>query len=250
MVLGPEEVEELRPQVGESFTVGGSRYQLIFAADNLSAQNYSQGSGSKTSYLELGMPFANKGQKKSLLLFNITPVARQNVFEMDYLDAGGKVTTTAGGNWSGAEIIQNLRCELADVKTIRVRKFSAGHRFVFRLPRLPGLPPENQQVDNLFAVRVPLLRFDRDYEQAEYIRRITQLGMPSLSAPSLPPGTYPRWLTNATVAEVLEDYRQVMGVTNYFYVDREKLTIEKRDRDWLQEGLEETLKTLKKLRGP
>jgi len=252
VVVGPVEVEEIRPQVGESFTVGAARYQLFFAADNLSGGSYSQGNDSKKGYVEVGPPPVRSGKtnKECLVIFRATPPAAQSVFQIDYLDAEGKELRTRGGGWSGSEVIQGLECEVAEIKTIRVHKYRGGHRLVFRLPYLPGLPPENEKMDNLFAVRVPLLRFDRDYSQAEYIRRMTQLSMPYISRQNQPPGAYPRWLTNATVAEVLEDYRQVMGVTNYFYVDREKLTIEKGDRDLLRQMQEKVQKTWKKLTGP
>jgi hypothetical protein len=252
VVVGPVEVEEIRPQVGESFTIGASRFQLIYAGDDTSGGFYSHGNDSKTAYVELGATKSNNSAKepKCVLIFQVTPPAAQSVFQIDYLDAEGKEIDSAGTSWSGAQIIQGKKGKLADIKTIRVHKYGRGHRLVFQLPYLPGLPPENEKVDNLFEVRVPLLRFDRDYQQAEYIRRMTQLSLPYISRQNQPPGTYSRWLTNASVAEVLEDYRQVMGVTNYFYVDREKLQIEKRDRDWLQQGLEDTLKMWKKLTGP
>ena len=252
VVVGPVEVEEIRPLAGESFTVGASRYQLVYAGDDPSGGLYSHGNDSKTGYVELGPPSTTNSAKKPtcVLIFHATPPAAQSVFHIDYLDAEGKEIDSAGTSWSGAQIIQGKKGTVADIKTIRVHKYGRGHRLVFRLPYLPGLPPENQHVDNLFEVRVPVLRFDRDYQQAEYIRRMTQMSLPYISRQNLPPGTYPRLLTHATVAEVLEDYRQAMGVTNYFYVDQEKLTIEKGDRDWLQQVQEKVMKTWKKLTGP
>lgn len=252
VVVGPVEVEEIRPLAGESFTVGASRYQLVYAGDDPSGGLYSHGNDSKTGYVELGPALTTNSTKQPtcVLIFHATPPAAQTVFKIEYLDAEGKEIESEGSSWSGAQIIQRKKGAVTDIQTIRVHKYGRGHRLVFRLPYLPGLPPENQKVDNLFEVRVPVLRFNRDYEQAEYIRCMTQLSLPYISRPSLPPGAYPRWLTNATVAEVLEDYRQVMGVTNYFYVDREKLTIEKGDRDWLQQVQEKVKKTWKRLMGP
>jgi hypothetical protein len=249
--LGPVTEEEISPQPGSHFQVGPCRYQLIFAGDGYSAGSYSSSSGATMASFELSAPVQQQASRKEcVFLFHSSPTANHSVFELEYLDAAGKKIETSGGSSSGSQILQGVRGELAAVKKIRVRKYSSGHRVVIRLPGLPGLPPENQQVDNLFRVRAPLLRFDREYEQQEYIRRVTQLDMVHISTPNLPAGTYPRWFTNATPVEVLEDYAHVMGIQGQLYVNQEKLLIEKGKLPWPLEAQEKLLKLWKKLRGP
>ncbi len=250
LAVGPVEEEEILPQPGSSFQLGGSRYHLVYTG-NERAGSYSYGSSGATAYLELGHTNAyQSSQKECLFLYHSDPSASFNVFELEHLNAEGKRIETAGGGSSGGQIIQGVRGELADVKKIRVRKYTQGHRVVIRLPRLPGVPPVNQKVENLFLVRAPMLKFEREYEQSEYIRRITQLDMTHISTPNLPAGTYPRWFTNATPVDVLEDYAQVMGVQGQLYVNQEKLLIEKGKMPWPLEAQEKLLKLWKKLRGP
>jgi len=247
MLTGPMEEEELRPVVGESFTVGKSRYQLIYTADKL-VQSYSLGDDSRIEYVQFNSPAGQTGQK-SFLLFKITPPAILSYFQIEYLDANGKVIEAVDGEWAGSKLVANLQHKLADIKAIRVRKYRSGNRLVFQLPSLPGLPRENRQVDNLFKVRAPVLRFDESWKQADYVRRITQLETPLISV-SLPPGTYPRWFTNATPAEVLEDYGKVMSVKEDFHVNQEKLVLEVGKRSWPVEALGKVRDFWKKIKGP
>ncbi|HEY1174067.1 MAG TPA: hypothetical protein VGH19_22070 [Verrucomicrobiae bacterium] len=176
--------------------------------------------------------------------------ASHRPFELEYLDAAGKKIETAGGGSSSSQIIQGLRGDLANVRKIRVRKFLSGHRVVLHLPGLPELPPGNQNVDNLFRVRAPMLKFEREYEQAEYIRRITQMDLAHISTPNLPSGTYPRWFTNATPVEVLEDYALIMGVPGQLYANPEKLVIERGQLPWPLELREKLHKLWGKITGP
>jgi hypothetical protein len=261
LALGPIEEEEILPQAGASFTVGGARYGLIFADDKLVSNFYHTGTTANRAYLELALP--GTGQPANLLLRNSQPLntetilmfvgyppAAQTTYEMEYLDAGGKAIGVSGGRSNAERTIIGVHCALADIKKIRVRKYQTCHRLVISLPYLPGLPPENQHVKNLFQVRAPLLRFDQEFRQAQYIGNVTQLEMPSLRSPNLLPHTYPRWFTNATAAEVLQDYERVMGVPEQLQVNQEQFKIEKGQQLWPFQVQEKVVKLWKKLTGP
>ena len=184
------------------------------------------------------------------MLFRASPYPAQHAFEIEYLDINGKKLETAGGGSGGGQIIQSVRGQLADIHKIRVRKYRTGHRVIIQLPRLPGLPPENQKVDNLFLVRVPILKFNRQYEQEEYLRKMTQLGLPYIPSTNTAAMIYPRWLTNATTLQVLNDYAHMMGVQGQLYVNQEKLQIENGQRPWLMQLREKAQAVWEKLRGP
>lgn len=251
LALGPVEEEEILPQTGATFTVGSARYYLIYTSDNSSGGYHGSGNDGKKSYLELLAPSAQPARKKEcVLLFLGSPKPDQRTFDLEFLNAEGKPCETGGGSHSAESILQFIRGDLADIKKIRVRKFSVGHRLVFHLPGLPGLPSGNQSVDNLFKVRAPMLRFDREYEQIEYVRRITQLGLGNFPYTNVPAGTYPRWFTNATPVEVLEDYGKLMGAQGDIYIDQEKLEIEVRKRSWPLEALGKVRDFWKKIKGP
>ncbi|MGV3755241.1 MAG: hypothetical protein ACO1QS_07655 [Verrucomicrobiota bacterium] len=250
VATAPVEVEEIEPRAGASFQAGAARYHLIFTGDDLSGGSYGSSSDGKKTSFHIPLTQPNRPQKECVFIYHCEANAQHKPFELEYLDAAGKKIETAGGGSSSGQIIQGLRGELANVKKIRVRKYLSGHRVIIRLPGLPELPPENQNVDNLFRVRAPMLKFNREYEQAEYIRRITQMDLVHVTTPNFPPGTYPRWFTNATPVEVLEDYATIMGVPGQLYANPEKLAIEKGFRPWPMEAQEKLQKLWKKLRGP
>jgi len=248
LVTGPVEEEEILPQPGAYFTIGGCRYYLLYATD--SADPSSQRSDAKTVSLTF-TPFSGQrtSRKQSFLYFKASPYAAKTAFQMDYLDAEGKLFA-----WHDLSLRFPLRHyvsgELAAIKKIRVRKYTRGHRVVIRLPALPALPTMNQNMDDLFQVRTPLLKFERRQEQEEYIQRMTQLVFGFNPTTNPPTSIYPRWFTNATPVEVLEDYAQVMGVSGQLYVDQEKLQIRKDDRSGALEVKEKLLKLWEKLKGP
>jgi len=249
---GPLEEEEIPVQVGASFTIASCRYQLLHGADDANLSSYGSGSSGKKVHVEFHSSSGGQPQrrKECLLIFHATQYPVHNAFEIEYLDSNGKKLETAGGSSGGGQIIQNVRAQLADIHKIRVRKYRTGHRVIIHLPRLPGLPPENRQVDNLFLVRVPILKFSRQYEQEEYLRRMTQLGLPYIPYTNTAAMIYPRWLTNATTLQVLDDYAHMMGVQGQLYVNQETLQIENGQRPWLMKLREKIQATWEKLRGP
>jgi hypothetical protein len=252
ITTGPTEEEEILPQPGSSFTVGPVSYHLIFTGDNLSGNSYSYGSSGNSSHMELQAPAARQNQKSKecVFVFLGLPLSTLSPFDIEYLDADGKPLKTIGYSRSGSKILQGVEGEVQHIKKIRVRKYTAHHRVVIRLPELPNLPAANRNLENLFAARTPYLRFEREYEHEEFIRRIVQLESPHLTGPMLPPGTYPRSFTNATVMDVLEDYARVHGISGQFYVNQEKLSIEKGQRQWPDEVREKLVKLWKRLSGP
>lgn len=251
LAVGPLEEEEFLPQPGGFFSLAGRRYYLLFATDDPSAGSYSQITDAKKVSIQFTPLIGQRPSvKESYFLYQASPYAAQAAFHFEYLDAEGKIIARSGGNTSNGELMQNVPCELAAIKKIRVRKFRMAHRVVIRLPALPGLPPENESVDNLFQVRAPLLKFTHQSEQQEYIRRMTQLDMSYLSSTNFPANIYPRWFTNATTAEVLEDYAQIMGVQGQLFVDQERLLIENGKLPWPLEMQRKMLKQWEKLRGP
>jgi hypothetical protein len=243
--------EEILPQTGSTFTIGPCRYHLVHIAEHVPASNFSYGEGGKQLSVFFPQPAVQQPPlKECAFVFHASPGARQAAFVLEYLDAAGNKLETGGGGSSGSQIVQGVKSELADIKKIRVRKFRSGHRLIFQLPGLPGLPPPPQKMNNLFQVRASRLYFDSDWEQADYVRRITQLEMAHISKPGPPAGTYPRWLTNVTMEDVLKDYAQVNGLQGQLYVDQETLKIEQGAHPWPLQVKERLQKLWEKLHGP
>jgi len=69
-----------------------------------------------------------------------------------------------GGFATGNLLAAELRTEVRNVHSMRVRHYPRKERLIFRLPELPGLPPANQGVKNLFDVRVPYAMFHDEYQ--------------------------------------------------------------------------------------
>ena len=249
--VGPLEEEEMAPQQGNSFSVGPVTYQLLYCSGGLSTSTHSSGSSGKMEYMEFveWTPAITK-KKESVFLFKSNNRVDQKNFEITYLDAENKPLNTSAGGHSSQYLFDAVYGDLAEVKKIRVRKYPVAHRIIYRLPGLPLGVPSNQKVDNLFQASVPMLRFDYEYEQKEFIQRVAQVEFGSFPRTNLPAGTYPRYFTNATVADVLKDYEKLMGAQGQAYVNQEKLQIEVGKRPWPLEALGKVQEFLKKIKGP
>lgn len=249
--------EEILAFTNASFTIGAARYHLVFAGDGLSRRTISHGWDDTQASIEVSLAATNapRGQLDDLclLVFDSATRPSQSVFELEFLDTDGKKIETGAGNTYLSQEKHWLYCKKSEIKSIRVRKFTKAHRIVMSFPNLPGPSPANQVVENLFDVRLPLLRFDNEAEQEEYLERITQLSLyrfHTFSSPSLPSNSYPRWLTNATPVDVLEDFAQLQGVKGPFYVDQENLSIVEGSLPWLKQIKTKLDRLIEILKGP
>lgn len=246
--------EEMLSLTNASFTIGVSRYHLVFAEDGFSSSYYGHGSDSSNPYVEVRLVATNSPvnpqKEQCLLIYASSPPASQTAFELEYLDASGRKIETGGGSSSSGQIMQWLKCKKADIKSIRVKKYASAHRIVLSFPYLPGPPPSNQEIENLFQVRVPLLRFNYEHDERDFIERVTQVKLHNFPYTSLPSGTYPRWLTNATPADVLETYAQLQGIASPFYVDQDDFTVRQGSLTWPMQAKTKIEKFIKKMKGP
>jgi len=249
LALGKPEIEEIEPVAGASFRYGNSTQHLIYAGDVAEFSGWSSSSGSQSEHVELSLPKAGQKKPHAAFVFVGVPSTSFHAIDFEFLDKEGKPLSTGGGGSSGAHIIKNLEASAAEVKKIRVTKHLEAHRFVFSLPRLPGVLPGNEKMGNLFAVRIPFVAFREHYEQVNFLQRITQLDAGNALYNNIQPGSYPRTFTNTTPAEILADYARLLNVKGELYVNQETLKIEERKPFYL-EVRNKVRDFWKKIKGP
>lgn len=251
IAVGPVEEEEMEPKQGNSFSVGLVTYQLLYCSGGVSTSMHSSGSDRNKEYVEfLEWTPASTKKKESVFVFKANNVVDQKNFELTYLDAENKPLNTSAGGYSSQYLLDAVYGDLVDVKKIRIRKYPQAHRILYRLPGLPLGIPKGLKVDNLFQSKVQMLRFDYEHEQKEFIQRVAQVEFGNFPSTNLPSGTYPRYLTNATVADVLQDYEKLMGVQGQAYVNQETLQIEVGKKPWPLEMAEKIRKFVNKILKP
>lgn len=245
LAVGMVQEMEIPFQRNMTFYVDNVRYDLIHAAND-------SGGGSRIynkDMVEIPAPSpVPLSHPQSILLYHPSHAPSDKLFELIYLDGSGKRITHSGSGGVYSDIIETVEARLEEIRTVRIMKYGGLHRVVIRLPGLPGLPDE--PVQNLFAVRAPYLQFHNNSEQLVYVLLITQLDMQWTSPCSAPSAAYPRFFTNATAADVLEDYARLCGAPGSFYVDQENLTIKQGQVPWLMEAKEKLERTWEKLTTP
>jgi hypothetical protein len=99
-------------------------------------------------------------------------------------------------------------------------------RYVFELPELPGLPPQNRDVTDLLDVAIPYARFRSPLDFERLLRDATQLEIrvTTGSVSSASSVEFPREYEIVTVRELLFEYARTRG-PHRVYADGEKDTI-------------------------
>ncbi|MGV3755242.1 MAG: hypothetical protein ACO1QS_07660 [Verrucomicrobiota bacterium] len=216
LAVGPVEHEEIMPKAGATFSVANVPGQIVYAGNNQIGETPRYDFDKDRVRLRF-RTFPSNGQ--AVFLWYVSHYTDQTAFDIEYIDATGRTLernpVMNGGQW----IMHDVTGNLDQISKVRIRKYRHQQRFIIDLPALPGLPKENQQVTDLFQVRVPYLYFATESEQYGFIASTTQLKFDLRVAANPPPNSYPRALTNASVAEVLLDYARANSLSADFYVD-------------------------------
>ena len=99
---------------------------------------------------------------------------------------------------------------------------------LFTLPRIPGIPPENEGLEDLFDVRIPFAEISSSKEFHWMICSASQTrfhdvrgerGEADLPQTQFPRGYFPRSFVDVTVRELLDEYQEHM-VSRRVWTDR------------------------------
>jgi hypothetical protein len=202
-------------------SVPGGRVKMVGVWDGkeTSCSTYSQGEGSSgAETIEIGLSQPSQEQR-SIMVVACDPPDLAVLFECR--DAGGKTIAPHGSYGRSGMRILNLSARKTDVSSLRLTTFTNHHQVVIPLPAIQGLPPENQQVTDLFDVRIPRVQFNSEYQLHDFIRKSVQMEFHTLGD-IFPKSYFPRVFTNTTPAQLLDTYQRHLTNSFTVVVDPEK----------------------------
>ncbi len=137
-----------------------------------------------------------------------------------------------GGGWTWFHRyeyrLEFLAIEDSEGKTPNHLEFTYRDRAlaVFNLPKIPGVPKENEALANLFDLQVPYVEFEDATEHFWFIANHSGLKLKAhYERYPYPEVSYPIAYTNATLMEMLEDWRTRYGV-HEFILDEDSVLVE------------------------
>ncbi len=181
-------------------------------------------------------------QPRSSVVILSSPSGSGAPLDLEFVDSQGKpllVETTSANN---SLIIVSLRAARKDVAQLRVKVYPTLYRVIFQIPELPGLPPENRQIANLFDSRIPFIRFNHDWEILQAVGNLAQMDVAPANS-SWTNVIFPLIRTNTTPRELLQEAsRHLVDKGETFAPNPETHRIEVRSSP-----IVELLRNLKKL---
>lgn len=171
---GPVKTFEFAPSVGEGFLIDGAlECRLMGVLEGVdTSMSSSSGSG---NIFTVRFRKAESGKGGLRFVFLCQPQASGMPVSFDFLDREGKKLSGGGSSTSGNIHSVDINQPLEKVALIRARYRTRRQRIVVHLPYIPGLPEENNSVDDLFDVRVPYVKF-RDVERfTSFLKQVLQL---------------------------------------------------------------------------
>ncbi|MEM7015686.1 MAG: hypothetical protein AAF585_29855, partial [Verrucomicrobiota bacterium] len=152
------------------------------------------------SLTTMRIDFAAKDNTSLILL----PSHLKNVFgiEAAALDSTGKVIAGPRNIREGNVIGHSLRADLDSIDRLQFRCAPNFDRVIFQLPKIPGLPVANHDVDNLFDSEIPYFRPETLQQYENFIRAGAQIVWGD--RPGLSDEDFPTEFTDASLHEILE----------------------------------------------
>lgn len=223
LATGPTEVIEIPPKEGEVIRQPDWELQLAAVVEG-DDSGTSSGSSGTNSYVELRFKKnEDKRRPEISFLFLGDPWAYHLPVDLEIIDKDGKKTDDGGGGSSGRYVRKGTRGKLEDIGFIRATIYKKVRRVVFELPTIYGLPNENDNLQNLFDLRIPYVRVKTQWEFREAIEGMTQLKFAARS-PTFkpPPGYFPMEFHDVTPLDLLDEYLAQSPTPQAVAVDEEK----------------------------
>ena len=220
---GPLEVFSIESKVGETIRHARGEMRLIAVTEGKVTGGSGTGSGgTNIAQVHLNRP---PGQLWTAYVFASLTPARFLPLGFEFFDTAGHRIPSEGGMGMGGQIrVASLAAGADAVSQIQTRLYRHIKRLVFRLPQIPGLPPENRQVQNLFDVRIPYARVRADYDLWNLLEDTLQMKI--TRGASRPSPYFPHSYTNVTTADLLHEYRKHATTNQMIRVDSASHQIE------------------------
>ena len=161
-------------------------------------------------------------------VFACQPAASKMPVTFEFLDADGNVLPGRGSSTSGYTHDRSLQQPLEKVARVRARYRTQRQRILIHLPYIPGLPEENNAIEDLFDVHIPYVRLHDAGQVGTFLRRTLQLQMSRQTGP-VPPNSinsirFPLEFNDATIREIAQLYAE--GGNLKVDIENEQLRVE------------------------
>lgn len=206
--FGPSKTFEFAPRMGEGFDEGNFKCRLLGVFEGVEPSRHSSSSSSNTMIHKL--PKASPDEAGLCFFFACQPTASQMPVTFEFLDKDGNKINTRGSSTSGAVHDIRLRQSLDQIAIIRARYRTRRYRIVVHLPFIPGLPEQNEKIDNLFDVYIPYARLHDAGQVGAFLQRTLQLGRSRGTGPtpktSINNYQFPLDFNDVTIREIARYY--------------------------------------------
>jgi len=207
---GPSKTFEFAPRAGEGFREGNFECRLICVFEDADIYSSSSSSGDNMMIHEFAKAKPDKAGLR--FVFACRPTASKIPVTFDFLDSDGKLLHGYGSSTSGNIHNRGLKQPLDKVARIRARYRTQRQRILIHLPYIPGLPEQNNAIDDLFDVHIPYVRLHDTGQVANFLRQTLQLRVSSQTGP-VPPGIvnsirFPIEFSDTTVREIAKIYAE------------------------------------------
>jgi hypothetical protein len=208
---GPVKTFEFAPTAGEGFIVEGVfECRLLSVLEGVDT-SWSGSSGSDNT-LTLRFRKAESGMGGLRFVFLCQPHPSGMPVTFDFLDKEGKKLFGGGSSTSSNIHSVDMNQPLRKIALIRARYRTQRRRIVVRLPYIPGLPEENNAVDDLFDVRIPYVRFRDVGRFTSFLGQTLQLKNTRQSGPrpanNINNAPFPLEFSGKTMREIAQIYSE------------------------------------------
>ena len=205
---GPIKTFEFTPRAGQGFDEGSFNCRLISVFEGVEPGRHS--SSSRVNIMTHKFPKAPPDKAGMTFFFVCRPTASQMSVTFEFLDKDGNKISTRGSSTSGYAHSIALKQPLETIHLVRAHYHTRRYRIVVHLPYIPGLPEENDTIDNLFDVHIPYVRLYDSDRVGRFLRQTLQLGQSRSIGPS--PGasinslSFPLDFNDVTIRDIARSY--------------------------------------------
>lgn len=232
IATGPLETFSMPAREAAELKFSGGHMRLILVTEHdLAGWSSSQQNGTNTMTFDLqaSLTVANEDKPKTSFVFFCWPMASKLPVDIEFLGADGKELPGPRGSGSSEQLLTaSVQARPDEVHEVRIKYYPNVHRLIFTLPELPGLPEENRNLDNLFDVHIPFMRFRYEYAFRQNIAELVQMSEPRFQF-NYPTNFFPATRTNTTARQLFHELAEMRANKQHqFVADPERNVIETR----------------------
>lgn len=188
------------------------------------------GTGSYTTQMEFDLrPAKSAGEKHTLMMLSTRPGPKEIWVSYMAQTIDGKLIS-GSGHGGGQVTTLDFPVPPSQIASFQVSYSEPRQRAVHEVKGIPGLPKENQNVSNLFDVRVPYATCIHEHDLRQLLEAYTQLEFGPRKKGS-GAGRYPMTFQNARVTDIFQAYLESENYAGA-QIDRKQHLIIERENLW------------------